>query len=68
MTNIMSVKEFQVELRERADDREWSILRGVSIEPLLINRNGYKLMDGYTRHVVLDKFLPHEVYAYVGHV
>ena len=66
--DLMSVKEFQVELRERADDREWSILRGVSIEPLLINRNGYELMDGYTRYAVLEKFLQHEVYAYVGHI
>lgn len=31
--NLMSVEEFQTSLKERADEREESILRGISIEP-----------------------------------
>jgi hypothetical protein len=35
---LMSVEDFQISLKERADEREESILRGSSIEPLLVNR------------------------------
>lgn len=66
--DLMSVEEFQTSLKERADEREESILRGISIEPLLINRNGFELMDGYTRYTVLKRYSQKEVYAYVGHV
>lgn len=66
--DLMSVKEFQVSLQERANEREEAIWRGVSIEPLLINRNGYELMDGYTRYKILKKYLQKEVYAYIGSV
>jgi hypothetical protein len=66
--DLMSVEEFQRSLKERADEREESILRGISIEPLLINRNGFELMDGYTRYTVLKRYSQKEVYAYVGHV
>ena len=51
--DLMSVADFQGSLRERADEREESILRGSSIEPLLVNRHGFELMDGYTRYTVL---------------
>jgi hypothetical protein len=64
--DLMSVEDFQTSLKERADDREWSILRGVSIEPLLINRDGFELMDGYTRYIVLKRYEQKEVYAYMG--
>ena len=64
--DLMSVPEFIVSLQERADEREESMLRGVSIEPLLINRNGFQLMDGYTRYTVLKRYAQKEVYAYVG--
>ena len=66
--DLWSVDEFQTSLKERADDREWSILRGCSIEPLLVNRDGYELMDGYTRYVVLNRYGQKEVFAYVGHI
>ena len=66
--DLMSVEDFQTSLKERADEREESMLRGVSIEPLLINRNGMELMDGYTRYVVLKRHNQKEVYAYVGSV
>jgi hypothetical protein len=82
--DLMSVEDFQRSLRERADEREESILRGISIEPLLIhrtpaqsmrdysaslvNRNGFELMDGYTRYTVLKRQAQKEVYAYVGFV
>ena len=64
--DLWSVEEFQVSLKERADEREESILRGISIEPLLVNRSGFELMDGYTRYVVLKRFEQKEVFAYVG--
>ncbi len=64
--DLMSVPEFISSLQERADEREESVLRGISIEPLLINRNGFQLMDGYTRYTVLKRYAQTEVYAYVG--
>ncbi len=66
--DLMSVEEFQVSLNERADEREEAILRGVSIEPLLINRDRFELMDGYTRYTVLKRYRQKEVYAYVANV
>jgi hypothetical protein len=65
-TDLMSMENFQRELKERADEREESILRGMSIEPLLINRSGFELMDGYTRYTVLKRYHPQDVYAYLG--
>ncbi|HET9914271.1 MAG TPA: hypothetical protein VFQ13_20425 [Anaerolineales bacterium] len=65
--DLMSVEGFRASLKERADEREESILRGASIEPLLVNRNGFELMDGYTRYTVLKRYKQKEVYAYVGH-
>jgi len=64
--DLMSVDEFQASLKERADERQEAMSRGVSIEPLLVNRNGYELMDGYTRYMVLKRHNQKEVYAYVG--
>jgi len=64
--DLMSVKDFQISLKERADEREEGMLRGVSIEPLLVNRNGFELMDGYTRYTVLKRYHQKEVYAYIG--
>jgi len=64
--DLISVAQFLVELKERADDREESFLRGGSVEPLLINRNGFELMDGYTRYTVLKRYEQKEVYAYIG--
>ena len=66
--DLWSVEQFQSELKERADDREWSVLRGVSIEPLVVNRQGFQLMDGYTRYVVLKRYEQDEVFAYLGRV
>lgn|GEM_PF-1257090 len=64
--DLMSLEDFQTSLQERADEREWSILRGVSIEPLLINQEDFELMDGYTRYTVLERYEQKEVYAYIG--
>jgi hypothetical protein len=64
--DLMSVEDFQTSLKERADEREESILRGISIEPLLINGNSFELMDGYTRYTVLKRYGQKEVYAYLG--
>jgi hypothetical protein len=63
---LMSVEEFQTSLKERADEREESVLRGISIEPLLVNHRGFELMDGYTRYTVLKRYRQRGVYAYVG--
>ena len=67
-TDLMRMEEFQSSLKQRADEREESILRGISIEPLLINRDGFELMDGYTRYTVLKRYKQKEVYAYIGSV
>jgi len=64
--DLMSVEDFQHSLEERADEREEAMLRGVSIEPLLVNGVGFELMDGYTRYTVLKRYTQKEVYAYVG--
>jgi len=71
--DLMSVETFQISLQERAAEREVALLRGVSSEPLLIhrtaslvNRDGFELMDGYTRYTVLKRYQQKEVYAYVG--
>jgi hypothetical protein len=67
-SDLMSVEQFQRELKERADDREESILRGISIEPLLVNDNSYELMDGYTRYTVLKRYRQRDIYAYMGSI
>jgi len=64
--DLISVEDFRIDLKERADEREEGMLRGVSIEPLLINQNDMELMDGYTRYMVLKRHQQKEVYAYVG--
>ena len=66
--DLMSVEDFERSLKERADEREESMLRGISIEALLVNRNGFELMDGYTRYTVLQRYRQQEVYAYVGSI
>lgn len=66
--DLWSAAEFQKGLQERADERELSMLRGVSIEPLLVNRHGFELMDGYTRYTVLRRYKQNEAYAYVGEI
>ena len=64
--DLMRAEEFQRSLKERADEREESILRGISIEPLLVKKDGWELMDGYTRYTVLKRLDQKEVYAYMG--
>ncbi len=64
--DLMRVADFQKSLQERADEREEAMLRGVSIEPLLVNQSSLELMDGYTRYTVLKRHTQKEVYAYVG--
>lgn len=66
--DLWSVEEFQRSLKERADEREESVFRGQSIEPLLVNQDGFELMDGYTRHTVLKRYEQNEVYVYMGFV
>jgi len=64
--DLMSIQNFQQSLQKRANEREESILRGTSVEPLLVNRNGFELMDGYTRYTVLKRLGRNSVYAYLG--
>ena len=58
--------DFIVSLRERVDEREESFLRGISLEPLVVNGDNMELMDGYTRYMVLKKYEQKNVYAYLG--
>ena len=60
--------DFMTSLRERANERKESLLRGVSIEPLVVNGDGMELMDGYTRYIVLKEYQQENVYAYVGRI
>lgn len=64
--DLMSEEKFIAELQQRSDEREESMLRGISVEPLLVRRDGLQLMDGYTRYAVLKKYNQSEVYVYVG--
>ncbi|KKN30911.1 hypothetical protein LCGC14_0829350 [marine sediment metagenome] len=57
---------FLEELNLRADEMEESVLQGSSIGPLIIKNNGFELMDGYTRYMILKKHQQKKVYAYVG--
>jgi hypothetical protein len=66
--DLWRVEQFHIELKERADEREEAVLCGVSIAPLLINRAGFELMDGYTRYILLQRYRQKEVFAYVGTV
>jgi hypothetical protein len=66
--DLWKLEEFQRSLQERANDREWSMLRGVSIEPLVVDQDGFQLMDGYTRYKVLKKYSQDKVYTYIGKV
>src|SRR5690349_10846313 len=61
--DLMRGEEYRRSLEERADEREESILRGISVEPLLVNRTGFELMDGYTRYTALKRLNQKEVYA-----
>ena len=69
-TDLMAHKtptyDFLDELTERVQEREESFHRGVSCEPLVVNRKGLELMDGYTRYMVLKKHGQEKVLAYVG--
>jgi hypothetical protein len=58
---------FTEELRKRAGERKESLLRGISLEPLVVNGDNMELMDGYTRYMVLRKHKQERVYAYVSH-
>jgi hypothetical protein len=64
--DLWNLQKFQDELRERANEREWSMLSGVSIEPLIVNHRWLQLMDGYTRYVALNRYDQTDVFAYVG--
>ena len=57
---------FIEELNRRASEREESMLRGISIEPLLVRGGDMELMDGYTRYMVLRKHRQDKLYAYIG--
>jgi hypothetical protein len=57
---------FLEELKERAELMEESILRGSSIEPLLVNGENMELLDGYTRYTVLKKHNQYLMYIYLG--
>lgn len=47
-------------------EREQSVLRGVSIEPLVVFEPAGELMDGYTRYWLLREHGEPQVYAYLA--
>lgn len=59
---------FRRSLGRRANEREQALLRGVSVEPVWVKRQGRELMDGYTRYTVFHRHHQELVYAYVGEV
>jgi hypothetical protein len=68
--DLMSYKRdeynFLEELNLRADEMEQSILQGSSIGPLIIRNEGFELMDGYTRYMILKRHQQKRIYAYIG--
>lgn len=66
MNHVVEDDSFMESLNERADEREEAMLRGVSIEPLLVNAQNMQLMDGYTRYTVLKRYQQEVVYVYAG--
>lgn len=66
MNHVAEDGSFIESLNERADEREEAMLRGVSIEPLLVNVQNMQLMDGYTRYTVLKRHEQEIVYVYAG--
>jgi hypothetical protein len=66
MNHVAEDGPFIDSLNERADEREEAMLRGVSIEPLLVNAQNMQLMDGYTRYTVLKRHGQEIVYIYAG--
>jgi hypothetical protein len=57
---------FLSELRVRAAERQESLLRGVSVEPLVVLERNGELMDGYTRYWLMREQGQPRVYAYLG--
>lgn len=53
-------------LDNRGEEMEQSILQGSSIGPLIIRNEGFELMDGHTRYMILKKHQQDKTYAYVG--
>lgn len=60
--------DFKKELKERAGEMEESLLQGSSPGLLVVNKNNFELMDGYTRYTVLKKQGEKETYAYLGEI
>ncbi len=71
-SNLMNYQKdgynFLEELTLRAEEMEESVLRGSSIEPLIVNNNGMELLDGYTRYKILKKNRQKKTYVYLGSI
>jgi hypothetical protein len=52
-SDLMRVEDFQKSLKERADEREEAMLRGVSIEPLLVHRTASLVHTAALRRATL---------------
>jgi len=66
MSHRVGEYSFLSALRVRAAEREESVLRGVSIEPLVVFEPNGELMDGYTRYWLLREHGEQQVYAYLA--
>jgi hypothetical protein len=57
---------FLAALESRALEREESLLRGASLEPLVVLERNGELLDGYTRYWLLSRHGEPQVYAYLA--
>jgi hypothetical protein len=68
MAHEVGEHSFLADLRLRAAEREESLLRGVSLEPLVVLEHNGELMDGYTRCWLLREHDEPRVYVYLASV
>lgn len=66
MSHEVGEYSFLSDLRVRAAEREESVLRGVSLEPLVVLEGTGELVDGYTRYWLLRQHGEPEVYTYLA--
>jgi len=66
MARGTGTNSFASELRVRAAERQKSLLRGVSVEPLVVLERNGELLDGYTRYWLMREQGESRIYAYLA--
>lgn len=66
MAHGTGTASFASALRVRVAERRKSLLRGVSLEPLVVREGTGELMDGYTRYWLLREQGETRIYAYLA--